>query len=51
MGKFGYFELKPDVIQGIGVKVVTPSTNSSTPVLERAKFTEYMNNIMSFANL
>lgn len=51
LGKFGYFELKPDVIQGIGVKITTPSTNSSTPILERAKVTEYINNAMSIMNL
>ena len=51
MGKFGYFELKPDVIQGIGVKITTPSTNSSTPIIERAKITEYINNTMGIINL
>lgn len=50
MGKYGYFELKPDVIQGIGVKVVTPSTNSVLPILERQKVTEYMTNLQSLMN-
>jgi hypothetical protein len=50
MGKYGYFELKPDVIQGIGVKVVTPSTNSVLPILERQKVTEYMTNLQSLVN-
>jgi hypothetical protein len=47
MGKYGYFELKPGVIQGIGVKVVTPSTNSVLPILERQKVSEYMTNMTS----
>lgn len=50
MGKYGYFELKPGVIQGIGCKVVTPSTNSVLPILERQKVNEYMTNMSSLAN-
>lgn len=45
LGKFWYFELKPDVVQWVGVKVVTPSTNSVLPILERQKITEYINNL------
>lgn len=47
MGQYGYFELKPGVIQGIGVKVTTPSTNSILPILERQKVTEYITNIQT----
>ena len=43
--KFGYFELKPEVVQWVGVKVVTPSTNSTLPILERQKVNEYITNI------
>lgn len=45
IGKFWYFELKPNVVQGIGVKIVTPSTNAVLPILERQKITEYINNL------
>lgn len=47
MGQYGYFELKPGTIQGIGVKVTTPSTNSILPILERQKVTEYITNIQT----
>jgi len=47
MGQYGYFELKPGIIQGIGVKVTTPSTNSILPILERQKVTEYITNIQT----
>lgn len=49
--KFGYFELKPWVIEWIWVKVVTSSTNSMLPILERQKVTEYINNIAQLAQL
>lgn len=45
LGKFGYFELKPGVVQGVGVKIVTPSTNSVMPILERQKVNEYVQNL------
>lgn len=40
--KYGYFELKPEIVQWLWVKVVTPSTNSTLPILERQKVTEYI---------
>lgn len=51
IGKFGYFELKPWLVQWLWVKIITPSTNSSLPILERQKFTEYINNIMTLAQV
>ena len=51
IGKYGYFELKPDVVQGIGVKITTASTNTILPILERQKITEFMNNVTSIANV
>lgn len=50
IGKYGYFDLKPWVIQWIWVKVVTPSTNSVLPILERQKVTEYLTNLQNLAN-
>ena len=49
--KFGYFELKPWVVQWIWVKVTTPSTNSTMPILERQKVTEYVNNLFQLWQL
>ena len=49
--KFGYFELKTDTIQGLWVKVVTSSTNSMLPILERQKVTEYIDNRLKIAEL
>ena len=49
--KFGYFELKPDVFQWIGVKVTTSSTNSMLPILERQRVTEYINNMVQLSQL
>lgn len=51
IGKFGYFDLKPDVVQWVWVKVVTSSTNSMLPILERQRVTEYINNITQVAQL
>jgi len=51
IGKYWYFELKPDVIQWIGVKIVTSSTNVSLDIIERAKITEFINNIMTMWNV
>ena len=51
MWKYGYFELKPDVVQWLWVKIITASTNSMLPLLERQKITEYMNNLTSLANV
>ena len=51
IGKYGYFELKPDVVQGIGVKITTASTNTILPILERQKITEFMNNITTLMNM
>lgn len=51
LGKYGYFELKPGVVQGIGVKITTASTNSVLPILERQKVSEFMNNVQTLANV
>ena len=51
LGQYGYFELKPGVIQWIGVKITTPSTNSLIPLLERQKINEYITNISAVWNL
>lgn len=51
LGKFGYFELTDDLIQGLGVKVTTSSTNSMLPILERQRFTELVNNLVNLGNL
>lgn len=50
IGKYGYFDLKPEVVQWVGVKIVTPSTNSVLPILERQKINEYITNIQNLAN-
>lgn len=49
--KFGYFELKPWVVQWVWVKVVTSSTNSMLPILERQRVTEYVNNLLTIWQL
>ena len=49
IGKYGYFDLKPGVVQGIGVKIVTPSTNSVLPILERQKVNEFITNVSNLA--
>lgn len=49
--KFWYFELKPDVVQWVWVKVVTSSTNSMLPILERQRVTEYINNMVQLSQL
>lgn len=49
--KFWYFELKPWVVEWVWVKVTTSSTNSLLPIIEKQKVTEYINNIMSLANI
>ena len=51
LGKFWYFELKPDTIQWIWVKITTSSTNSMLPILERQRVTEYINNIVQLWQL
>lgn len=51
IGKYGYFELKPEIVKGIWVKITTASTNTILPILERQKVTEFMNNIVSLANV
>lgn len=51
VGKYGYFELKPGTVQGIGVKIITPSTNSALPILERQKINEYVSNFQTVANI
>lgn len=49
--KFWYFELKPDIVQWIWVKIVTASTNSTMPILERQKITDYINNLFRLAEV
>jgi hypothetical protein len=51
IGKYWYFELKPDVVQWIWVKISTSSTNSILPIIERQKITEYLTNISTLANI
>jgi hypothetical protein len=51
MWKYGYFELKPGVIQGLWVKITTPSTNSMLPILERQKIADYMTNMTNLWNI
>jgi len=51
LGKYGYFELKPWVVQGLGVKVVTSSTNPIMQVIERDKIDKKIENIIKLWNL
>ena len=51
LGKYWYFELKPWIVQWVWVKVITPSTNSTLPILERQKVTEYVNNLFQMGQL
>lgn len=51
LGKYGYFELKPGVVQWVWVKVVTSSSNSMLPILERQRVTEYVNNLLTIWQL
>lgn len=51
LGKYGYFDLKPGVVQGLGVRITTASTNSILPILERQKVAEFVNNMMTVANI
>lgn len=51
IGKYGYFELKPEIVKWVGVKVTTPSTNSLLPIFERQKIKDYLENITELANL
>ena len=49
--KFWYFELKPWVVQGRWVKVVTASTSSVMPIIERRRIDEYISNIQKLASV
>ena len=49
--KFWYFDLEPWVVEWVWVKVVTPSTNSLLPILERQKINEYINNFNVLAQV
>lgn len=49
--KYWYFELKPWVVQWVGVKISTSSTKSTLPVIERQKINEFLKNIISIANI
>ncbi len=51
LGKLGYFELEPKIIEWLWVKIVTPSTNSMLPILERQKINEYINNFNVLAQV
>lgn len=51
LGKYWYFELRPEVVQGLGVKVQTSSTSSILPILERQRITEMVQNVNMLANL
>lgn len=51
MGKYWYFELKPDTIQWIWVKISTSSTNSFLPIFEREKVSLYIENIAKLFNI
>ena len=42
LGKYGYFELIPWAVKGIGVKVQTSSSSSVLPILERQRAKEYI---------
>lgn len=49
--KYGYFEMKPDLIQWLWVKIITSSTSSIMPILERKKLNEYIANITNILSL
>lgn len=51
MWKYWYFELKPGVIKWIWVKVVTASTNSVLPIIERKKVDEYIWNLQKLVSV
>jgi len=42
MGQFWYFELKPDVVEWVWVKITTNSTSSVLPIIERRKVQDYI---------
>lgn len=47
-GKLGYFELKPwSIPMWLWVKIVTPSTHSSLPMIKREQITTYINNLQT----
>lgn len=51
-GKYGFFELKPSTVRGdLTVKIVTPNTKSNLKVLEKNAITQYVNNMVSLANM
>lgn len=51
-GKMGYFELKPWTIsEGLGVKIVTPSTTNSLPLIKKDAITKRIDNKFQLANL
>ena len=51
LGKYGYFELKPDVVQWVWVKVQTSSTSSMLPILERERISEMMRIVTELLNV
>lgn len=51
LGKYWYFELEPDIVQWVWVKVQTSSTSSMLPILERERISEMIKNVTQLANL
>ena len=49
--KYWYFELRPEIIKWLWVKIITASTLSKSSMLERAKINEYMDNVIKLANM
>ena len=43
--RYWYFELSPELVQWVWVKITTSSTNSNLPILERQRVKEYFENI------
>lgn len=51
LGKLWYFELKPEIIRGIGVKVSTPSSALWLPIFEREKVNGFIDNVTKILNI
>lgn len=50
-GKYWYFELKPWILNWAWVKVVTSSTSSVLPIIERRRIQEYIDNRLKLAQI
>ena len=50
LGKYGYFEMKPEVVQGVGVKIQTQSTTCRLPSLEQERFNKFIQNYNTIIN-